>query len=184
MKYEQLVAPTLAVIDLDVAKKHMYIEHSADDELVTMMLRNAEAWCSGYTGKFYSEQTWALYADDWCGAISLPFYPIISALVQYVDVDGLTQTLPDDQYYLDTKSYPGQLLPKDGITWPSLGDGPNTVTVTCVVGDNKVNGNVSAAILLLATHLYEQRSETSPLNIRAVPHGVTVFLGLDRVYKT
>jgi uncharacterized phiE125 gp8 family phage protein len=184
VKYELITPPTGPAVSLASAKQHLVVEHSADDELITRQIAQAAAWCQGYSGRHIGTQTWAVFSDDWCGALSLPFSPVQSVTVEYVDEAGDTQTLAADQYYLDNKRYPATIYPASGVTWPTLGDGPNVVTVTCQTGADVIDGNISAAIYLLATHYYEQRSESSPVNMRSIPHGVTVALSSARMVQT
>jgi uncharacterized phiE125 gp8 family phage protein len=181
MKYEQTTPPTGTVVPLASAKQHLVVEHAADDELITRQISQATAWCASYTGRHLGAQEWQLFADCWLGALSLPFFPIQSVVVTYVDIDDATQTLAADQYYLDNKTFPATLRPRPAVTWPELGGGPNVVTVTCQTGSATVNGNLSAAIFLLTAHLFEQRSESAPINIHRIPHGVTTFLDLERL---
>lgn len=41
----------MAAISLELAKAHMKIDGSAEDELITLYLDGAEAWVSNYIGK-------------------------------------------------------------------------------------------------------------------------------------
>lgn len=182
MKIEQITPPNGTAVTLDSAKKHLYVEHTADDELISIYINQAAAWCSSYTGKHIGAQTWALYADRWCEAVSLPFYPLHSVTVTYIDTEGAQQTLPPDQYYFDGKQYPALLQPREGVTWPDVSPGPNVITVTCDTGAVSLNGNITAAIYLLVGHLYEQRSESAPINLKAIPMGVTSFLDNERLH--
>lgn len=181
MKYELVTPPVGPAVPLVTAKQHLVVEHAADDELITMYIGQAAAWCSSYSGRHIGEQTWAVFGNTWCDVISLPFSPLQSVVVEYIDEDEATQTLAADQYYLDNKSYPATLQPRPTVTWPELSDAPNCVTVTCQTGSNTLNGNISAAVYLLVAHLYEQRSESAPINIHKIPHGVTTFLDLVRL---
>jgi len=181
MKYELITPPVGPAVPLATAKQHLVLEHSADDDLVTMYIGQASAWCASYSGRAIGEQEWAVYGDTWCDILSLPFSPLESVVVEYIDADENTQTLPDDQYYLDNKSYPATLRPRPTVNWPELSEAPNCITVTCQVGKNTQDGNIAAAIYLLVGHLYEQRSESAPINIHKIPHGVTTFLDLVRL---
>jgi uncharacterized phiE125 gp8 family phage protein len=184
VKYELITGPAGPAVSLASAKQHMVVEHSADDELIAMYIGQAADWCAAHTGRHFGAQAWAVYGNIWCEIVNLPFSPVQSVVVEYVDEAGDTQTLAADQYYLDNKRYPATIYPASGVTWPTLGDGPNVVTVTCQTGADVIDGNISAAIYLLATHYYEQRSESSPVNMRAIPHGVTAALSSARMVQT
>jgi uncharacterized phiE125 gp8 family phage protein len=181
IKYENTAKPSGTVVPLATAKSHMVVEHAADDELINLYLQQASAWCSAYSGIHLLEQEWTAFGDTWCDIVALPFSPVRSIVITYIDEDGNTQTLADDQYYLDSKSYPAQITQAPAVTWPDLGPGPNVVTVVCQTGSTTTSDSITAAVLLLATHLYEQRSETSSLNIRRIPHGVTTFLDMVKL---
>ena len=181
MKYELITPPTGPAVPLTTAKAHLVVEHAADDELIQIYINQAAAWAQSYTGRHIGEQEWKVYGDTWCDILSIPFSPVRTIAIEYIDIDGATQTLATDQYYLDNKSYPATIQPRPAVEWPDLSDEPNCVTVTCQTGTNLLDGNMSSAIYLLTAHLYEQRSDSSPLRIHKIPHGVTVFLDLVRL---
>ena len=181
MKYEQTAPPTGPIVPLATAKQHLVVEHASDDDLISMYISQAAGWCASYTGRHIGAQEWKVFSDNWCGILSIPFSPVNSVAIEYVDENGDTQTLADDQYYLDNKQYPATIAPRPAVEWPLLGEGPNVVTVICQTGSATLDPSVSAAIYLLTAHLYEQRSESSPLNVHKIPHGVTTFLDLVRL---
>ena len=81
--------------------------------------------------------------------------------VQYVDTDGVTQTLSTDIYELGEISGIGVVRLKDSQSWPSIQSHEDTVTITYVAGygssPDDVPLPIRQAILIYANWLYVAR---------------------------
>src|SRR5271170_1878980 len=111
--------------------------------------------------------------------------------ITYVDLTGTTQTLPTDSYYVDTTSEPARIIPVRGTYWPyTQAYLPGSVQVTFVAGSygdgeevNNCPQTVVAAILLMLTNLYENRSSVElgqGLNVTQMPMGAKMMLDTER----
>ncbi len=93
--------------------------------------------------------------------------------IQYVDTNGVTQTLAGSAYSLDSANIPARVRPAFGTSWPSTRDVMNAVTVTFTAGyatPDAVPQNTKAALLLIASELYDKREPTvTGLSIAEVP---------------
>jgi hypothetical protein len=74
--------------------------------------------------------------DDATGfEIFVPLPPLVSVdSIQYVDTNGVTQTLDPTQYIVDLVSEPARITPAYGVTWPATRQQVNAVTVTFTCG--------------------------------------------------
>ncbi len=128
-------------------------------------VRAAEAYVETITGRRLITQTWKWFLDDFpCGdRLTLPFGQLQSVThVKYTDTAG-TQTTFDAAYWeASTARDPGVLALSYAQSWPST-----TLRVLDPIEIQFVCGwttaadvpyDIQAAILLVATHLYENRS--------------------------
>lgn len=89
--------------------------------------------------------------------------PIVSVdSLQYIDQDGVTQTLASSGYKLDNVTAPARLVPAFGTTWPSTRNEINAVSVTYTCGfggASAVPETIKRWMLLRIGALYENREE-------------------------
>lgn len=106
----------------------------------------------------FASQTWKLRMDFFPPVVELRRPPIVSVdSVQYIDLDGATQTWSSSNYDTDLSSAPGRIIPADTSTgWPSTNDEPNAVIVTFTAGyvNEAVPAKAIKAILLALKALY------------------------------
>ncbi len=103
-----------------------------------------------------------LRADGRTGfEIYLDHSPVVSVdLLQYIDQDGVTQTLASSAYKLDSVTAPARLVPAYGTTWPSTRNEINAVSVTYTCGFGAaaaVPETIKRWMLLRIGALYENR---------------------------
>ncbi len=143
------------------------------DPMVAVHFRAARQQIEKECRHAFLEQTWALTLEDFpraCAtrrelAILLKRLPVLSVdSVEYVDGDGETQTLVEDEDYLvDLASYPPRIAPAPGTSWPATRTQPGiaTVTITFTAGHgtspDDVDDDAKAAILLRGADLYRNR---------------------------
>ncbi len=181
MKLERTVAPTELAVPLETAKEHIVVDHHDDDMLIEGYIRQATAYCERQLNHHIGAQEWMVYGDSWAEIQALPVYPLHSVVVTYDDEDGAEQTLAADQYFLDNKSFPARIMPATDVTWPDLGDGFNTVRVTCQTGHTETSDAARTAILLLVGHYYENREASSPVAIHTVPMAVDAAIDSEKL---
>lgn len=138
-----IARPTSEPVSLAEARKHLRIDTADLDAAIAAQIIAAREFIEGYTRRALVPQTWDFTYDwEWpCDRngyrIVPPIAPVISVThVQYVDGDGATQTLAANQYQvvgLGDDSLP-RIVPAYGVSWPSVRDQPETVTVRCVCG--------------------------------------------------
>lgn len=157
------------------AKNEIRVDISDDDDLIERKIRAAMALIEGPNGAglALAEHEYKLYFDWFPAWIVIPITPVLSVdSIEYVDADGVTQTLAAAEYEVDVKSEPARIRPASGKSWPSTDDVWNAVTVTFTAGYAKddsqsppdytanVPVDLKQALFLILGHWYENREES------------------------
>lgn len=101
-------------------------EETFDDDLIQRLIATARQRYESYTNRSLIKQTWDYYLDEppCYSHIELPKYPLSSV----VSIKGFTDTDATDtggtsmnssEYYVDTASQPGRVVPFGGFTFPT-----------------------------------------------------------------
>jgi len=105
------------------------------------------------TGRALITQIWEVTLDAFpsghgvAAAIQLPHAPLASVdHVKFYDADGVLATLHPDDYFVDTKSEPGCIMPAPGRVWPATAARANAIEVLYVCGYGPDEASVPAAI--------------------------------------
>jgi uncharacterized phiE125 gp8 family phage protein len=123
-------------VSLETAKPHLKVQHAAEDDLITLMIKAAARAAEQLLNRALMTQTWQLVVDAFPPAefrLERPRVQSISSIT-YVDTAGAEQTLGADAYTLDADLLPGWVLPALGTTWPATREQANAVRVTFVTG--------------------------------------------------
>jgi uncharacterized phiE125 gp8 family phage protein len=165
---KRLVDPAAEPVTLAEMKSHLRLEHDADDSLVGAIISSAREWCEEYCERTFTHAQWQMGLDGFPAAISLPRPPMATAAgftavtVSYETDAGVLVNIPSADFRVFRDETPGVLRPIYNGTWPSHRLDYGSVTVTWWAGygasGSDVPQRVRSAIMLLGTHLYEQRS--------------------------
>lgn len=192
----KLIVPAATTpFTLNEAKAHLRVSHTDDDAIISALITSSTLHAEAFTGRALCPQTWDLYLDSFPTGehmeIKIPKPPLIEVLsVSYDDADGLPQDVPPQNYYVDTVSEPGWVVPAGGVPWPAPLDAINSVRVRFRAGYLDVNsptsvlvpGDVCAAIKLILGTLYEQReSQAVGDEVFQLPWGAEQLLRQHRV---
>jgi uncharacterized phiE125 gp8 family phage protein len=132
MSLRLITPPTALPVSLETAKLHLKVQHTADDELITLMIRAAARTAEQHLNRALMSQTWQLLIDAFpADEIVLP-RPRVQSItsIVYTDAVGVDQTLAPTAYSLDADLMPGYVLPALGATWPATRDQANAVRVS------------------------------------------------------
>lgn len=174
--------PQAEPVSLAEAKKHCRVDVTDDDGLIAGYILAARTFAEDYTRRAFMTQTWDYTIDyQWpsekvrgykCLRITLPKPKLQSVTsIQYVDQNGLTQTLGVDKYVVDTGSWQGVIDPEYLAVWPILRPTLKAITIrmVCGYGSNPGDGQylemVRQAMLLIVGHWYENRETVNIGNI-------------------
>lgn len=192
MPVREITAPVVEPVSLDQAKTWCRIDDTGDaviddanDALLTMLIKAMREYAENLTGRAFVQRTLEL-ALPWFpsgGVIVLPCPPLVSVTsVKYIDYAGVLQTVPDDEYEVDTDGEPGRVQPAYLQSWNGTRNVFNAVRVRYEAGyapsssptDYRENVPASVKVWMqarLAT-LWEQREQLITGTIVAeIPRG-------------
>lgn len=178
-------APTTEPVTIAGAKSHSVVEITDDDALVSGFITQAREHIENDTNRALITQTWDYYLDGFSDVMRIPKAPLQSvSAITYVDSDGATQTLSASIYTVDAYSDPGRVVLAYSQSWPTTRDIPNAVKITFIAGygaASSVPSPIKLAINLLFSDWYENRLDSSVVNLSSVPNGVESLISAYRI---
>lgn len=128
--------PTFEPVALEEAKLHLRVTDDSEDEKINDLIQFARELVEEDTGVVLGSSTWTYKLDQWhSNFIEIPLRPVQSiSSVTYLDTAGSTQTWGSSNYTLDTSRVVPTIFPAYLVTWPSLQDIENAVTITITAG--------------------------------------------------
>lgn len=143
----RISAPAEYVISVDELVEHLKLDSDDDRDYIEALLQSAIDHVDGkygVLGKALIPQTWEYTLDMFpAGAIALPLPPLIK--VDSVDYDiesGDDATVDVANYFVDTASVPGRIVPVDGFSWPSVPCAPGAVRIVFTAGHEQIGESV------------------------------------------
>jgi uncharacterized phiE125 gp8 family phage protein len=149
------------------AKLHLRVDSDDENDLVDSLILAATDWAEQYCRRSFMPARYRLGMDRFPNFyIRLPRNPVISVdSITYTDEGGTERTLASSEYLTDLESEPARITPTYGNTWPTTQAIIGAVKVNFTAGydgaspdQDSVPDGVKAAIKLILTGLYEQRS--------------------------
>ncbi len=186
-----LTAPTVEPVALADMKSFARVGTTADDGLITSLIKASRQWCEQFTGRVFVFQTWRLWVS--CAPrkreILLPRAPLAS-ITQILSYDEQDQSSEwdTDNVTVDTAHIPGRIVLKESFVWPQFQRSANSMMIDYVAGYGSAGTDVpealKIAIMQLAIHWYENR-EAVLANESAyrVPLTVEALLQSYRIYN-
>jgi uncharacterized phiE125 gp8 family phage protein len=181
MKLAVVTPPAEEPIPLELAKKQARVDHAHEDDLISLYIATAREKCEELTRRALAVQTlkFSLASFPQESYIRVPRPPLISIDgITYVDDDGIEHTMSAADYLADTEGDPGRVVLKSGVSWPtdSLLSG-DAVRITYQAGyaPEALPKTYQAAMLMLISHLYEQREASVEAALSEIPFGVTAL---------
>jgi hypothetical protein len=196
-------APSVEPVSLANMKLWLKIETSvtADDDLVTALIKAARITAEEYTGRKFITQTVDYYLDaipmarseEWWNGVrdgalvsldaaqnyfEIPFGPIQSVTsITYYTIDNTANTFSSTNYTSDIYSVPPRICLNSGYSWPSNLRAHNAIKVTVSAGygsaATSVPDDLITAIKIIVSHWYENRGDSDK---KALPPPATVLL--------
>ncbi len=129
--------PAVEPLHLDEARAHLRVPsgQTGQDAAVRRMISAARRYVESFCSLALVRQQQLLTLDCFPAEIGLPVGPLRAVQsIQYVDTDGVTQTLAASAYRVDTYSERPRIEPAYGTVWPSTQDVVNAVLVKYTAG--------------------------------------------------
>lgn len=180
---QRTVAPA-QLVSAEEFKSNARITYSDEDTLIDSLIVAATDELESECGRAFNAQTWtySLRSPDGKSRLSLPISPVQSvSQIQYYDNDEASQTLTVSDFYLYKTEDWAYLHPKSGVSWPSLYNREDAITVTFVAGYAVLPEKLKQAVILLATHWFKNRGATTESNLKVIPFGVQKLIESHKV---
>lgn len=222
---KRIIDPAVLPITLDQAKMQLRVTVPDFDSQITGYIQAATDFIDGewgFLGRALVTQTWRLTLDGFPtggggavsyfnpysywgwnfgstnmnGQIKIPLPPLQSVTqIEYDDPNGNVQTVNAGDFFVDTQSEPGWIVPQGSKSWPSTLDAINTVRIDFVAGypaDSssppdlaaKVPGNIKQAILLMVANWMEGAEGTTDTRLAILPFGADILLRRHKIQKS
>ena len=200
MALTRITAPTVTPLTLTEVKRHLNVTTTDKDAMISLYLQAATDYVDGewgFLGRALVTQTWLLTIDEFPDAeIKIPLPPLQSVTsVKYDDPDGVEQTVASTDYYVDSASEPGWVVPVANVSWPTPLDAVNAVRIEFVAGYDpstdsppdltaNIPFNIKAGILLLTANMFEFRQENVEQAMASLPFGADRLLRRHKIDKS
>lgn len=198
----RLVTPAAAEhISLANARSHLRLDtygspdsHPDDDMLTNVCIPAARAICETISGRAFVPQVF----EVGIGAFPLPYVAFgrngvklgmapIRGITSVIYSDGSADlTLDPSAYVVDPYTDSGYIYPAYGTSWPTAGTLPNAVRVRFSAGYDTTGSSPFEfplpsdylwAMYLALGHVYENRENTTTLDLKEIPMGIRALLG-------
>jgi len=196
MGYQLITPPSAEPISLAEAKLHLRVDIADDDLLIGMLITAARQYAEQLTARSFITQQWRCTMDafpgrqnvayvPWGVAFSIPDNAILLEKgpfqsidsIQYVDMGGITQTMPSSDYIADLTGPLARITPKFGKIWPVTLPQIASVKVDFTCGYGTTGASVPEGLRnwmkLRMAALYENREELSVaqrVNVQELPY--------------
>lgn len=194
----RVAAPAVEPISLDEMKAHLRVDYDDEDPLIRGYISAARQRLEKRCGRAFVQQTWELQTDEFEDSFEIPKPPTVSITsVKYLDEDQVEQTVSAADYALVNGGDWASSLILIGDEWPTdLAVRPDAVRIRFIAGwapDGVVDPetdpgdyvanvpwDIKQAVLFLADHLYNNRSEVmlqpTRQEIAQIPVTVDAFI--------
>lgn len=180
--------PAIPPVSVEEVKAQARIDFDDDDDLIERLIKAAVSHvdAEGDLGRAMITQTWAQFENQSPGWVRLrmgPFQALQS--VQYWDKDSTLQTA--DLADFETRLHGDFVIckPKENREWPTADTRGDAIKITYTAGygdaADDVPQGVRHAILMIATHWYENRSASVDGKLASVPIGAAALIANERV---
>lgn len=185
-----ITPPAVEPVTLAEAMAHLRIDAPGvgphpEEALISALIQAAREHVEAATGRALVTQTLEATWDAWDAALTLPRAPVQSvSSVTYVDAAGATQTLAGASYRLAPAGLVWAVTPAYGEEWPAARPVPGAIAVRFVAGYGlaaAVPAPLRQAMLLLVSHLYENRNAATERAMTEMPFAVSALVAPYRV---
>ena len=160
-------------------KTHARVYHTQDDSYIATLILSATQVIEAETRRALINRSFTYQLEGFPagGEIIIPRSPVNGVSgVFYTDEAG-SHEFDSNDYYTYSVNGVGRVVLKNTASWPAvLGDGGLDVSVNFVAGYGATGASVPAAlrhaVLLQATHMYDNRTPVGPAQLYEIPRSV------------
>ena len=171
---------TSAVITASEFKTHARVYHTQDDTYIATLILVATQCIEHETRRALINRSFTLQLEGFPsdGEIILPRSPLSTIdSIQYTDAFGNAVNLSNSVWHTYSVNGIGRVVLKSTQAWPNtLGTGALDVSVNFTAGYGATSASVPVAlkqaVLLQATHLYDNRTPVAPAQLYEIPRSV------------
>jgi len=185
-------APATEPITAAELKTSLRIDASDEDTFLGTLIAAAREIVEDMTARRMITRSEKLLLDSWPegDTIIIPVAPVtaVGAIVTK-DEDDVSTAFASSNYIVDTSGPVAKIVLKSGSSWPTLGTDAkpvNAIEIPFTSGyasAGAVPAKMKLAVKLLAGHYYENRENSTPLNIHDIPMGIRAILTPLRVWE-
>ena len=150
----------------------------SEQDLLRALISAAREDAEHYTGRIFARCKLQQTFRDFSTMLILHHDLISVVSVSYYDVSNQLQTIDPENYFTTQDNL---LFTAD--SFPPVFPRGDAVIVDFEAGQTVIKPTVQQAILLIASHWYENREASSPLQVRDVPLSYQWLLDSHRDYK-
>lgn len=185
---KRTVAPAVLPVSLAEMRDHLRVTSVDEDAYIERLIAAAVSHVDGDgdLGRAMITQTWAQWAPQSPGDVRLLMGPFQSlAAVEYYNASG--SLLAADVADFETRLYGDFVIcrPKENREWPTADDRPDAIKISYVAGFGDTSASVPEgirhAIMLLASHWYDNRGVVSSDAVNDLPMAYNALISNERV---
>lgn len=178
----RIAAPSGLLVSLEEVNARLKIDITDDNAGVTRLIKASTGMAEKFTQRAFLTQQWKLQLSSFpCKSlIQIPLPPLQSVeSIEYIDSDGVEQTLADTDYIVDISGIIGSVSLAPNKSWPVTQSRPDAVVInfTCGYGDAAaIPDDIVLAVLMLIGHFDINREATSDRPVSELPLGAQQLL--------
>lgn len=139
MSLHLVTGPAAEPLHIAEVRQHCKIDITDDDALLGIYLAAARQHAEQQTRRQIVAARWRMVLDHFprssCDPIRIPMGPVRAVVgIEYIDSDGVTQTLPSTDYRAEMGGEPARIDPAYGLTWPTTRRQRGAVSITFDAG--------------------------------------------------
>jgi hypothetical protein len=215
----RIVEPAVLPLSLDEVKAQLRVTTNDENDLISSYIKAATDFIEGewgFLGRALVTQTWRLTLDAFpastssvtyaycgpmfgggvAGQIKIPLPPLQSIVqIAYDDANGDAQIIDPANYFVDSASEPGWVVPAGNMSWPSTLNAINTVRVDFVAGyppdsssppdlTARIPANIKQAMLLMVSNWMEFREGFVESRLTVAPFAADILLRRHKIQKS
>jgi uncharacterized phiE125 gp8 family phage protein len=169
-----------AVVTASEFKTHARVYHTQDDTYIATLILSATQVIEAETRRALINRSFTLQLEGFPASreIVLPRSPLFTvSSVTYTDPDQVVETFSNSLYHTYSVNGIGRVVLNSEASWPTtLNTGGLDVSVVFTAGYGATSASVPAAlrhaVLLQATHMYDNRTAVGPTQLYEIPRTV------------